>query len=56
MRTFEEINEILTNLPTDVYFLTGKASQEYYAHGNTELLQEAVEKSGLTEDEILCMW
>ena len=56
MRDFETINKIMKELPDDIYYLTGKASQEYYAHDNTELLKIAVEKSGLTEDEILCMW
>lgn len=56
MRTFEEINKIITNLDDDIYYLTQKAAELWYSRGDRELLAIASKYSGLTPDEILAMW
>ena len=53
IRDYETIREIMTNLPDDVYYLTAKAYQYYFAYGDADLLKIAAEQSGLTEDEII---
>lgn len=56
MRDFEIINDILTNLEETIYNMTKIAANEYYRHGKTDLLKVASQKSGLSEEEILCLW
>jgi len=55
MRTFEEVNEIMTNLDPDVYELTRIAAEAWYGKGNGDLLPVASKKSELTPEEILAM-
>lgn len=56
MRDFEIINDILTDLEETIYNMTKIAADEYYKYGKTDLLKVASEKSGLSADEILCLW
>lgn len=56
MRTFEEINEIMSNLDDYTYHLTKKAAELWYSRGDRDLLAIASKYSGLTPDEILAMW
>lgn len=55
-RTFEETNEIFSNLSEDVYEYTKIAAEDFYRFGNREKLAVAVKLSGLTESEILAWW
>jgi hypothetical protein len=55
-RTFDETNEIFSNLSEEMYKATEIAANEYYAHGNIELAKSVAEKTGLTTDEILAWW
>ena len=55
-RTFDEINEIFSNLPADVYEYTKVAAEEFYQFGIREKLTIAAKLSGLTEKEILAWW
>jgi hypothetical protein len=55
-RTFDETNEIFSNLSEEMYKATEIAANEYYAHGNIELAKSVAEKTGLTVDEILAWW
>lgn len=56
MRTFDETNEIFSNLPEEVYEYTRVAAEEFYSFGNREKLAVAANLSGLTEEEILAWW
>lgn len=55
-RTLDEANEILSNLPTDVYEYTKLAAEEFYQFGDRSKLATAAKLSGLTEEEILAWW
>ena len=54
--TFDEINEIFTNMPEDDYELTRQAANDYYKYGNTALLEIAEKRTGLDGDTILNWW
>ena len=54
--TFDEINEIFTNMPEEDYELTRQAAYEFYQHGNTSLLAIAEKRTGLDGDTILNWW
>lgn len=56
MRTFDETNEIFSNLPESVYEYTKLAAEDFYRYGCREELAEAAKLSGLTEEEILAWW
>lgn len=54
--TFDEINEIFTNMPEEDYELTRQATNDYYQYGNTALLEIAEKHTGLSGDIILNWW
>lgn len=54
--TFDEINEIFTNMPEEDYELTRQAANDYYQYGNTALLEIAEKRTGLDGDTILNWW
>lgn len=55
-RTFDEINEIFTNMDEADYELTRAAAHEFYKYGTKALLDIAVKRTGLTPEEILNWW
>ena len=55
-RTFDEVNEIFSNMSDADYKLTERAAEEYYQYGRTELVKEASAKLGLSVEEILAWW
>lgn len=55
-RTFDETNEIFSNLSEEVYEYTREAAEDFYAYGNREKLAIAAKLSGLTIEEILAWW
>lgn len=54
--TFDEINEIFTNMPEEDYELTRQAANEFYQYGNKALLEIAEKRTGLSGDIILAWW
>ena len=56
MRDFDTTNEILSNLNEADYRFTQIAAETFYATGNRSLLIKAVQKTGLSAEEILIMW
>lgn len=55
-RTFDETNEIFTNMSEEDYELTRQAANDFYNFGNRALLEIASERTGLTPMEILNWW
>ena len=55
-RTFDDTNEIFSNLDPEVYELTKKAAEMFYTYGQKYLMPAACKLSGLTETEILNWW
>jgi hypothetical protein len=55
-RTFDETNEIFSNLSEEMYKATEIAAKEYYAHGNIDLVVSVSDMTGLTIEEILAWW
>lgn len=55
-RSFDEVNEIFSNLSEEDYKLTERAANEYYQFGTTHFLEFASDKTGLTKEEILFWW
>ena len=55
-KTFEEINEIFTNMPSEDYELTRAAAYEFYQYGHTALLEIASKKVKLDPETILAWW
>ena len=55
-KTFDEINEIFSNLSEEVYEYTKIAAEEFYQFGTREKLIVASKLSGLNESEILAWW
>jgi hypothetical protein len=55
-KTFDEINEIFTNMSEEDYELTRQAANDYYQYGNTALLEIAEKRTGLSGDIILNWW
>ena len=56
MRTLDETIEMINNLSDEDYALTKNAADLYYSTSNTDLLNKAVEKTGMTAAEILWIW
>jgi len=54
--TFDEINEIFTNMPEEDYELTRQAAYDFYQYGNKALLEIAEKRTGLSGDTILAWW
>ena len=55
-RTFDEVNEIFSNLSEEIYEYTKIAAEEFYQFGTREKLTVASKLSGMTENEILAWW
>lgn len=55
-RTFDETNEIFSNLSEEIYEYMRIAAEEFYQFGTREKLTIASKLSGLTESEILAWW
>ena len=54
--TFDEINEIFSNMPEEDYELTRAAAYEFYKYGNTSLLDIASKRVKLSPEIILNWW
>lgn len=55
-KTFDQINEIFSNMPAEDYELTRHAAYEFYKYGNTALLDIATARTGLDAETILAWW
>ena len=56
MRSVDEIVEIVTELDDTIYYLIRRGLDEYFFHGNRNLLEVASERSGLSIDEIMAWY
>lgn len=52
-KDFEELNEIISNLPDDVYFALHNAVEDYLAFGRVDRIYIIAKETNLTPKQIL---
>lgn len=56
MKSFDEINEIICSMDNTLFYLIKRGLDEYFFHGNKNLLIIASKMTNLSVEEILEWW